>query len=643
MSSALLRQTLSGRSAALLALIAALSIFLAYAPTAHAQSSDAVLNAITLHVDGKPLRLTPTFLPGTNRYTTSVASSVPWLTVTPIASDSNATIKVDTPVLSSAIAVTSGAASPLLLLNIGANAIEIKVTAENDTTIKYYTVTVTRPNGGCGATTGIQAAQTRLLAECATLLGLKAELVGSGTDLNWAATVDIASWDGVVLSASRSSLNRLTLSANQLTGVIPPELGSLTNLQWLYLNDNRLTGSIPPELGSLTNLADLYLNNNRLTGGIPKELGSLTSLFRLYLNNNELTGSIPPELGDLKDLEDLYLNDNRLTGSIPPELGDLKGLYTLYLNDNRLTGSIPPELGSLTSLEDLQLNNNGLTGSIPPELANPEDLYYLYLNDNQLTGSIPPQLGNLIYLEDLDLSDNQLSGAIPVDLGNLTDLDRLWLHCNGLTGGIPTELSALNGNLNDGLWLQGNPLNPPTIPVGLTVSKVRLRGAQGSWTEAVWCGPPEFADSSATRTVVDGTASGQAIGDPVAAIDPDNRPLGDSQPLTYTLSGADVSHFAIDGATGQLRVGSAALDYANPADANMDNDYELTVTASDGVTAPTGGSDSIDVTVKVTRAAAPAASTDATLSGLRISAGTLSPAFAASRTTYTASVGNSVN
>ena len=46
-----------------------------------------------------------------------------------------------------------------------------------------------------------------------------------------------------------SQLEVLSLNGNQLTGTIPPELGSLTNLERLYLSDNQLTGPIPPELG----------------------------------------------------------------------------------------------------------------------------------------------------------------------------------------------------------------------------------------------------------------------------------------------------------------------------------------------------------------------------------------------------------
>ena len=57
-----------------------------------------------------------------------------------------------------------------------------------------------------------------------------------------------------------------------MSGEIPAELGSLTNLTTLELNDNQLSGGIPEELGSLTNLEILRLSSNRLTGCVPASL-----------------------------------------------------------------------------------------------------------------------------------------------------------------------------------------------------------------------------------------------------------------------------------------------------------------------------------------------------------------------------------
>ena len=103
---------------------------------------------------------------------------------------------------------------------------------------------------------------------------------------------------------------------------------------------------------------------------------------------------------------------------------------------------------------------------------------------------------------------------------------------------------------------------------------------------------PEFPDTeTGARTVPENTAAGMPIGDPVMATDADE---GDT--LTYTLGGTDMASFAIDSATGQLMT-MAALDYEDPADADTDNAYEVTVTASDGNTADDA---TIAVTITVT-------------------------------------------
>ena len=137
----------------------------------------------------------------------------------------------------------------------------------------------------------------------------------------------------------------------------------------LSLGDNQLTGEIPTELGSLTNLTVLNLTRNGLTGPVPQELGSLTNLEILALGGNQLTGSIPTWLGTFANLRELYLWGNQLTGMIPTELGDLINLTVLHLVDNQLAGEIPTELGNLVDLEELFLSGNQLTGCIPVGIA----------------------------------------------------------------------------------------------------------------------------------------------------------------------------------------------------------------------------------------------------------------------------------
>ena len=132
----------------------------------------------------------------------------------------------------------------------------------------------------------------------------------------------IREWYGVTNDAN-GRVHGLFLGDNQLAGEIPPELGSLANLELLSLSANQLAGEIPAEMGSLANLRSLSLRDNQLSGEIPPELGSLANLEWLQLNNNQLTGTIPAELGRLTNLTVLRLAGNQLIGCVPASLQDV--------------------------------------------------------------------------------------------------------------------------------------------------------------------------------------------------------------------------------------------------------------------------------------------------------------------------------
>ena len=259
---------------------------------------------------------------------------------------------------------------------------------------------------------------------------------------NWLSNEALSEWRGVTTDAN-GRVTRLNLSANELNGEIPAELGNLTNLSYLNLDVNELSGEIPASLGNLTNLQELSLLGNGLSGAIPAELGDLTNLQLLYLSANELSGEIPAELGNLANLWQLYLWGNGLSGAIPAELGDLTNLAVLSLYENELSGEIPAELGDLTNLRQLYLWGNELSGEIPAELGDLANLWVLSLYENELSGEIPAELGDLTDLQTLSLSANELSGEIPAALGDLTDLQKLYLYENELSGEIPAELGDL--------------------------------------------------------------------------------------------------------------------------------------------------------------------------------------------------------
>ena len=324
-----------------------------------------------------------------------------------------------------------------------------------------------------------------IVADCEVLLASMDAMRGIAS-LNWSTDLPMSKWQGVSIAGNRvvrinmpfrglsgilpselgslTNLQSLDISSNLLTGPIPREFGDLVDLKTLRLYRNQLTGAIPDELGSLRNLERLDLSSNRLTGGIPGELGGLANLRRLDLGSNRLTGEIPTELGDLISLERLWLYRNRLAGEIPTELGSLAKLQSLNLDSNQLTGEIPTEVGSLMQLQSLRLRDNRLVGGIPAELGNLNKLEWLDLSDNWLTGPMPTELGNLHGLKWLDLGDNQLTGPLLAGLGGLTNLQALFLSGNQLIGSIPPELGALP-NLR-WLDLSGNRLTG-LIPVEL--------------------------------------------------------------------------------------------------------------------------------------------------------------------------------
>ena len=99
---------------------------------------------------------------------------------------------------------------------------------------------------------------------------------------------------------------------------------------------------------------------------------------------------------------------------------------------------------------------------------------------------------------------------------------------------------------------------------------------------------PQFPSSeTGQRSVVENTASGQNVGLPIAAIDPER----DS--LTYTLSGADATSFDFIITSGQIRTKDAL-------DSDSQASYSVIVSVHDGKEADGSTSTSIDDTISVT-------------------------------------------
>ena len=106
-------------------------------------STDATLSGLAVKDGSTDVTLTPTFASGTTSYRASVANAVAEVTVTPTTTDDGATIEYLN-ASDMTLADAGTAAGQQVTLAMGANVIKVKVTAEDGTTTRTYTVTATR-------------------------------------------------------------------------------------------------------------------------------------------------------------------------------------------------------------------------------------------------------------------------------------------------------------------------------------------------------------------------------------------------------------------------------------------------------------------------------------------------------------------
>eukprot|EP00934_Nitzschia_sp_Nitz4_P002486 Nitzschia sp. Nitz4//scaffold211_size37880//22789//23990//NITZ4_007709-RA/size37880-augustus-gene-0.55-mRNA-1//1//CDS//3329541988//2476//frame0 len=143
--------------------------------------------------------------------------------------------------------------------------------------------------------------------------------------------------------------------------------GKVVNLDLGYI---QVDGLVPREIGMLTELRDLDLHGNDLQGVIPhKLLTGLRKLEYLRLHMNGMFGALHPEITNMKNLKEIYLFGNYVAGTIPTELAQLKRLEVIDFYANQFEGTIPSELAKLPKLRYLDLHDNNLVGTMPKEIC----------------------------------------------------------------------------------------------------------------------------------------------------------------------------------------------------------------------------------------------------------------------------------
>ncbi|CAN6584568.1 unnamed protein product [Malus baccata var. baccata] len=295
-----------------------------------------------------------------------------------------------------------------------------------------------------------------------------------------------------------SQLESLSLSNNNLSGLLTDELGNFEKLRFLDLSSNSILGSIPTSLGNLSSLEELRIHNNSFKGVVSKVhftkkilkfiLPILKKMVKLYAKNNLLTLETsrdwhPPFQLRVLFLDSWYLGpelplwfqrqtqlqylsmvNTRISGTIPTWFWNFSSqLRFVDLSHNQLYGEVPNIVGAPLDIIDLSSNqfngplplvsstvdvldlpNSTFSGSIfhffCDSIDGPKQLSILYLENNFLDGPIPDCWQNWKKLIVLNLENNNLTGNIPSSIGYLLFLEWLHLRNNHLFGELPMSL-----------------------------------------------------------------------------------------------------------------------------------------------------------------------------------------------------------
>ncbi|XP_020958936.1 LRR receptor-like serine/threonine-protein kinase FLS2 isoform X2 [Arachis ipaensis] len=266
---------------------------------------------------------------------------------------------------------------------------------------------------------------------------------------------------------NRHIFQELSLSYNQITGVIPKSIRVLSELEYMFLEGNFLKGEITEShLTNFSKLKYLILSHNSLSlkfvprwippfqliylrlascklgPNFPSWLQTQNHLSYLDISDAGIHGYIPEWFWYKIQFLEFYLNmsHNNFTGAIPNlPLRSQHGIST-DLSSNQFEGVIPSFLLHSSSLILSENKFSNVSSLLCQENNIGRNLGTLDLSNNQLKGSLPNCWKSVSSLLFLDLSNNNLTGKIPPSMGSLVKLEALVLRSNGFIGKLPSIL-----------------------------------------------------------------------------------------------------------------------------------------------------------------------------------------------------------
>ena len=394
-----------------------------------------------------------------------------------------------------------------------------------------------------------------------------------------------------------TSLTRIDLGGNQISSLPADVFSGLSSLTMLIMPANKLSSLPAGIFTGLSSLEHISLWQNQLSSLPVGIFSGLTSLTEINFRSNQLTTLPAGIFTGLSSLTTIRLDSNQLSILPAGIFTGLSSLTTIGFEWNQLNNLSAGIFTGLSSLTTIGLGGNQLSNLPTGLFSGLSSLVSISLYRNQLSSLPEGIFSGLSSLTTLNLSDNAAELSLIIELQQVGGNQFKAVIATGAPFTIVVPLNVTNGSIMGGTTTATIPIGSvesapfTVIPTpGTSDAATLLIGTlpnlpsdHRGYTLAPFNLAPEFVEGpSTTRTVAEDIHTGGYIGTAVSATDPYN------DLLTYTLSGADTSSFAIDATTGQLRT-SILLDYETRST------YTVTVNVTDGTLIA-----SITVTINVT-------------------------------------------
>jgi Cadherin-like beta sandwich domain len=523
--------------------------------------------------------LTPSFAGNTLSYTDGVTNAVTSLMVTPTTADANATVKVN------GTTVTSGSASAAITLNIGMNNIGVAVTAQDGTTTQNYTIVVNR----AGAQSN-NANLSNLAISSGTLTPSFASNTLSYTDsvTNAVASVTVTPTTAdanatvkvngtAVTSGSASAAITLNVGMNNVGVVVTAQDGTTTQSYTIVVNRAGAQSNN-------ANLSNLAISSGTLTPAFASNTLSYTDA----VANAATSITVTPTTADANAT--IKVNGTAVTS------GSASAAITLNVGVNNVGVVVTAQDGTTTQSYAIVVNRAGAQ-------SNNANLSGLGISSGTLTPSFAANT--------LSYADNVANAVASVTVTPTTADANATVRVNGatVTSGSASAAITLNVGVN-------NISVAVTAQDGTTMQTYALAvnraGAQSNNANL------------SNLTISSGTLTPAFAGNTLSYADAVANAVSS---VTVTPTTADANAAVMVNGT---MVTSGSASAAITLNVGMNN-VGVVVTAQDGTTTQS-------YTVAVIRAGAQ--SNNASLGGLMISGGTLTPAFVSNTLGYTDAVTN---